>query len=155
MSDELKPCPFCGAVSSDVLHQDNHREGCFLRLYADNCEVWYSAVLAGETVAPAMPHRFDEQKEAWNARAAYTDEQFAIAVHNGEAWQVVRECHIRYHGGTVSEGGMEAEDWYYCDACGEELPKWAQDAWDEYESCGLEGAMPFRHCPECGAKVVA
>ncbi len=33
--------------------------------------------------------------EAWNARAAVTDEQFAVAVHDGEAWQKVRECEWR------------------------------------------------------------
>lgn len=138
MSDELKPCPFCGGEAE-------MREGSstkpYIRCKRCGCRTGSSR------------YRGNLAK-AWNARADVTDGQFATAVHDGEAWQRVRECHIRYHGGMVSEGGMEAEDWYYCDACGEELPKWAQDAWDEYATFDFEGAMPFRHCPECGARVV-
>lgn len=136
MSDELKPCPFCGAVGSDVLHQDNHREGCFLRLYADNCEVWYTAVLAGEEFAPPMPHKFDEQKEAWNARAAYTDEQFSLAVHDGRAWQVVRECRM-----SPARGGG-----WYCSECS----VWVAPG----PMANATEHLAPRYCPNCGAKVV-
>lgn len=154
MSDELKPCPFCGGEAKYWEYEDErdvfdpislgwvdtryfieHCVGC------DSCEI----VLVRSSK--------DEAVAAWNDRAA-ADEQFAMAAHDGRAWQVVRECHIRYHGGAVSEGGMEAEDWYYCDACGEELPEWAQELWSEYEFHDHEGAMPFRHCPNCGSKVV-
>ena len=137
MSDELKPCPFCGGENVT-----NEFDDPFYYVICGICGA--SSAFSDEEGAVRL----------WNTRAALTDEQFSLAVHDGEAWQRVQECHIRYHGGMVSEGGMEAEDWYYCDACGEELPKWAQDAWSEYADFDFEGAMPFRHCPECGAKVV-
>lgn len=129
--ESLKPCPFCGEVVETGF--------CGQR-------VMHDCVVLGGLIACFVA--------AWNARTAVTDEQFAMAVHDGRAWQVVRECHIRYHGGMVSEGGMEPDDRYYCDACGDELPKWAQDAWDEYATYDFDGAMPFRHCPSCGAKVI-
>lgn len=146
MGDELKPCPFCGGEARAFRCEES---GTF-DVQCQQCGA-----------IPFIGSRTSERKTmadviaAWNARAAVTDEQFSMAVHDGRVWQVVRECHIRYHGGMVSEGGMEAEDWYYCDSCGEELPKWAQDAWSEYADFDFEGAMPFRHCPNCGAKVVA
>lgn len=144
MSEELKPCPFCGGEAMAFRCEES---GTF-DVQCQQCGA-----------IPFIGSRTSEKKTmadviaAWNARAAVTDEQFSLAVHDGLVWQVVRECHIRYHGGMVSEGGMEAEDWYYCDACGEELPKWAQDAWDEYEACDFVGATPIRHCPNCGAKI--
>ena len=144
MGDELKPCPFCGGEAR--IHS---------KVLAEGFDSGYWAVCDECGKGDTLPHESEEKAAAaWNARAAVADEQFSLAVHDGEAWQRVQECHIRYHGGMVSEGGMEAEDWYYCDACGEELPKWAQDAWSEYADFDFEGAMPFRHCPECGAKVV-
>lgn len=144
MSDELKVCPFCGGDAR--IHS---------KVLAEGFDSGYWAVCDECGKGDTLPHESEEEAAAaWNDRAAVTDEQFALAVHDGRVWQVVRECHIRYHGGMVSEGGMEAEDWYYCDACGEELPKWAQDAWDEYEACDFVGATPIRHCPSCGAKVV-
>lgn len=163
MSDELKPCPHCGNGSLLVIAREasiqplpdvKMFEGMVL------CEECGGEIFLRHKTRSDTPDDIgagemrDALRERWNARAALTDEQFSLAVHDGEAWQRVQECHIRYHGGMVSEGGMEAEDWYYCDACGEELPKWAQDAWSEYADFDFEGAMPFRHCPECGAKVV-
>ncbi|WP_302384433.1 Lar family restriction alleviation protein [uncultured Adlercreutzia sp.] len=145
MSDDLKPCPFCGNGSLLVIAR---RASIYplpdVKVFEGSvlCEECGGAMLLRHKTRSDTPDDIgvgevrDVLRERWNARAQ-------------------RTCHIRYHGGTVSEGGMEAEDWYYCAACGEELPKWAQDAWDEYEFHDFEGAMPFRHCPECGAKIVS
>lgn len=163
MSDELNPCPHCGNESLLVIAR---RASVYplpdVKVFEGRvlCEECGGAMLLSHMTKDDTPDEIgvgelcEALREHWNARATVTDEQFAVAVHDGRAWQVVRECHIRYHGGAVSEGGMEAEDWYYCDACGDELPEWAQEAWNEYESHGFEGAMPFRHCPNCSAKVV-
>ncbi len=64
---------------------------------------------------------------AWNARAAVTDGQFAMAVHNGEAWQRVRTClkvpgkmHYGERRPKCSECGYGLGDsrWAYCPSCG-------------------------------------
>lgn len=130
MSDDLRRCPFCGGEakirSYRTFIDDFH--GIGTKFYVECGECSARRHLGERTEEEAIA--------AWNARAE-------------------RTCHIRYHGGAVSEGGMEAEDWFYCDACGEEIPGWAQDAWAEYSDNDFEGTMPFRHCPNCGAKVVA
>lgn len=73
---------------------------------------------------------------AWNARAAVTDEQFAIAVHDGEAWQRVRECR---------NIGCETGDDFKCSACGE--------AYNESDDMAMP-ASRIDWCFSCGAKVV-
>ena len=52
------------------------------------------------------------------------------------------------------DGGTECEGHYRCASCGDDLPRWAELAWDDYQAAHFEGEPPFRHCPNCGAKVM-
>lgn len=88
----------------------------------------------GYTTEEAMAKRM-----AALARCAITPEQFAMAVHDGRAWEPVRTCHITM-----------CDDWdddlpahyraYRCDACREVHSRYKHDY--------------FEFCPHCGAKVV-
>lgn len=86
MSDELKPCPFCGGEARAFRCEES---GTF-DVQCQRCGA-----------IPFIGSRTSEKKTmadviaAWNARTAVTDEQFAMAVHDGRAWQVVRECEWR------------------------------------------------------------
>ena len=129
MSDELKPCPFCGGKPTFVhATSEDIGNGYVCRTLAviscDHCMF----DMAGETDEDAAA--------AWNARAAVTDEQFALAVHDGRAWQRVRECHMV----PVSLYDEEGVDGIECDECG-----WS-DVHEWYDP------MPG-FCPNCGAKV--
>lgn len=73
---------------------------------------------------------------AWNARAAVTDEQFSLAVHDGRAWQVVRECRM-----SPARGGG-----WYCSECSVWVAPGPMANATEY--------LAPRYCPSCGAKVV-
>lgn len=75
---------------------------------------------------------------AWNARAAVDDEQFSRAVHDGRAWQVVRTCeNVLDHSPCAFE----------CSECGFSV-RTVTDGPADWQT-------PFwRHCPNCGAKVV-
>ncbi len=59
-----------------------------------------------------------------------------------------RTCSIEW-----IDGGIEWEGHYHCTSCGENLPRWADVAWDDYQAARFEGEPPFRHCPICGATV--
>lgn len=73
---------------------------------------------------------------AWNTRAAVTDEQFSLAVHDGRAWQVVRECR---------NVGEETDDDFKCSLCGE--------SYNESDDMAMP-ASRIDWCFSCGAKVV-
>ena len=73
--DELKRCPFCGAEGR-VSH------GTY------ESQPWWAHCTNGH----GFGRRFDTKEEAiaaWNRRAALTEEEFAIAVHDGRAWKAV------------------------------------------------------------------
>lgn len=147
MSDDLKPCPHCGNVShiTVTVWLANYPlpgvkvfEG---RLICEDCG---SAMLLNHVVDEETPNDIGKSNlrkalcNRWNARAAVTEEQFAVAVHNGEAWQKVRTCgqprgFIPYDSdsfGNMSFAGL------WCEHCDIELdPEW-------------------QFCPSCGAKVV-
>ena len=121
MSDELKPCPFCGGEAKAFYCEES---GTF-DVQCQQCGA-----------IPFIGSRTSERKTmadviaAWNARAAVTDGQFAMAVHNGEAWQRVRTC-------LKVPGKM-----HY----GERRPKGSE--------CGYGlGDSRWAYCPSCGAKV--
>ena len=128
MSDELKPCPW-----------EKPGERHDLEMVDVGALVWVRCA----TCMAAGPCEDSREKAtaAWNARAAVTDEQFAMAVHDGEVWQRVREC---------------------------EMIDLDNVRWDKYEGvadgarrCSLCGAIFIRngdvsrpnYCPNCGAKV--
>ena len=118
MSDELKPCPFCGGEARAFRCEESGT----LDVQCQQCGA-----------IPFIGSRTSEKKTmadviaAWNARAAVTDEQFAMAVHDGRAWQAVRECRITnvrdFHDGGRTfflscRHGERATRFNYCDICG-------------------------------------
>lgn len=127
MSDELKPCPLCGGPVLIHRRTDGQVDG----IVCDECLLTLEAV----DVYPEW-HTLDELVLRWNARAAVTDEQFSLAVHDGRAWQVVRECH---DAGTSS-------NFFRCSSCGCEIMR-CVDGWKPL----YMGEVNY--CPQCGAKV--
>lgn len=113
MSDELKPCPWCGEVVETGF--------CGQR-------VMHDCVVLGGLIACSVA--------AWNARAAVADEQFAMAVHGGLAWQAVRECRM-----SPARGGG-----WYCSECS----VWVAPG----PMANATEHLAPRYCPNCGAKVV-
>lgn len=128
MTDEPIPCPCCGGMRIETTGNINESNnlGRFGAVWCE-CGLHMTRKTLEEAIA------------AWNTRAAVTDGQFAMAVHNGEAWQKVRTCHNIYDGREFrcSECGMQ---WHLLDRAdfGEE---WAHVRNPAY-------------CPSCGAKVV-
>lgn len=128
--ESMKPCPFCGGEAKAFYCEES---GTF-DVQCQQCGA-----------IPFIGSRTSEKKTmadviaAWNARAAVTDEQFATAVHDGRAWQVVREC----RNANTREPRADAFDvggMFKCSECGE-----------SYRFTEL----PYPFCPFCGAKVVA
>lgn len=128
MSDELKRCPFCGGEAKAFFCEES---GTF-DVQCQQCGA-----------IPFIGSRTSEKKTmadvvaAWNARAAVTDEQFSLAVHDGRTWQEARECeNVLDHSPCAFE----------CSECGfsvRTVPEGPAD-WQ----------TPFwRYCPNCGAKV--
>lgn len=143
MSDELKPCPFCGSESAP------HVTDCIETMVCHNiaeCEdetlFWVTcSVLRGGCGAEAgyVRNRADAVA-AWNSRAAVTDEQFSLAVRDGRVWQKVRTCHMS----MCDEDDDDLPAYYRsykCDACGKTHARYKGDDYD--------------YCPRCGAKVMA
>lgn len=127
MSDDLRRCPFCGGEAKAFYCE---KSGTF-DVQCQQCGA-----------IPFIGSRTSEKKTmadviaAWNARAAVTDEQFSIAVHDGEAWQRVRECRMSHARG----GG------WYCSECG----VWVAPG----PMANATEHLAPRYCPNCGAKVV-
>lgn len=121
MSDKLKPCPFCGGEAE-------MREGSstkpYIRCKRCGCRTGSSR------------YRGNLAK-AWNDRADATDEQFAMAVHDGRVWYVVRECR---------NVGEETCDDFKCSLCGA--------SYNESDDMAMP-ASRIDWCFSCGAKVVA
>lgn len=129
MSDELKPCPCCGSThleTTENVNESNNLGRCGA--------VWCECGLH------MSARSLEEAMARWNARAAVTDEQFSLAVHDGEAWQRVRECHavLKSEPCYLPDDPPEVDEFYECSECGEVFPY------------GPEG-----YCPRCGAKVAA
>lgn len=123
----MKPCPLCGGEVRIYRRTDGQVDG----IVCDECLLTLEAV----DVYPEW-HTLDELVRRWNARAAVNDEQFAIAVHDGEAWQRVRECR---------NIGCETGDDFKCSACGE--------AYNESDDMAMPASrIDWRF--SCGAKVV-
>lgn len=138
MSEELKPCPFCGGSV--------HQQGVDNVIKCDACGVTIDIPLSDKQ-EEAFEHGlvFDNWDIAhvakfWNTRAAATDEQFAQAVHDGRAWEPARTCRI-----TMCDAGGDDLPAHYrayrCDACGEVHSRYKHDY--------------FEFCPNCGAKAVS
>lgn len=128
--ESMKPCPLCGGPVLIHRRTDGQVDG----IVCDECLLTLEAV----DVYPEW-HTLDELVLRWNARAAVTDEQFAMAVHDGEAWQVVRECR-NANTRELRADAFDVGDIFKCSECGE-----------SYRFTEL----PYPFCPFCGAKVVA
>lgn len=137
MSDELKPCPFCGNEVLAIMARrlatyepDNIKTVTGVAMCAD-CGAEMRVNL---TVRLDMPDDMAEEeirrelRERWNARAVVTDGQFSTAVHDGAVWQMVRECEWR----------SEHDDEDFVTECGAML------IW--------EPPAPL-YCPNCGGHV--
>lgn len=132
MSDELKPCPFCGGEAM---------------LFDAVGEMWACC----KTCLASSRMHSDPIKAAaaWNARAAVTDEQFSLAVHDGEAWQPVRECEmLEVQTGDKTDYWDAVEIIWHCQSCHEERAVYGFG-----EDGGVWAEKP-KFCPNCGAKVV-
>lgn len=133
--DYFKPCPHCKNASNIKLVE-----------YRPNCS---GAVVCGQCGARGPKAKNDHKRgwkekaaAAWNARAAVTDEQFTMAVHDGEAWQKVRTCqmvdleNVRWDDYAPVANGARR-----CSSCGKLFIR--------------NGDVPRpNYCPNCGAKVV-
>ena len=138
MSDELKVCPFCGGDAR--IHS---------KVLAEGFDSGYWAVCDECGKGDTLPHESEEEAEAaWNARAAVTDEQFAMAVHDGRVWQRVRECRVVGEWKRLSR--TQEVRACSCSECGHEF------------GVSRRNSKPFAYeapcelpnfCPNCGAKV--
>ena len=128
MSDELKPCPLCGGPVLIHRRTDGQVDG----IVCDECLLTLEAV----DVCPEW-HTLDELVLRWNARAECTC-RFTLE-EDREALAEKAAC---------GPGEFVTQDMpdllWTCSACGEQyrngldaLPRW------------------LKHCPNCGAKVVA
>lgn len=136
MTQHLEPCPMCG---KEVPYTTNLDDGEDVRWAEWSCPCGIQYYAESRIVDGHGNH--DEAAElaeligAWNTRAAATPEQFALAVHNGEAWVRQRTCRID----GVSGGGSCGSVTYRL-SCGHVLV--------------LAQGERFEFCSKCGAKVV-
>ena len=121
-SEELKPCPFCGGEAVAIATRPERGMVCCRK--------------CGASTDPDEEMTKDELLAAWNTRAAVTDEQFAMAVHDGRVWQVVRECHMEIQDCIDPEGNVFH---FVCSECRRDV----------------FGSVSIAYCSNCGAKVVA
>lgn len=125
MSNELKPCPCCGNTHLETtanVNESNNLGRCGA--------VWCECGLH------MSARSLEEAMARWNARAAVADEQLAMAVHDGRAWQAVRECKLEECGWDNGQCTWGCR----CTACG-----------DKFEHTS---GITWNFCPNCGAKVV-
>lgn len=141
MSDELKPCPFCG--NNPTLRECNGGWiiECEHHGWNENGEALRNETIAGDVDMCSWGSTESARAaliDAWNARAAVIDGQFSLAVHDGETWQKVRTCQMS----MCDEDDDDLPAYYRsykCDACGKTHARYKGDDYD--------------YCPRCGAKV--
>ena len=117
MSNELKPCPFCGVPENrDTTNFDHHKDGCYLKLIELNIHIAYKNSIYGTNF-----NRIPEAcvLEAWNTRAERTchdveadDEQFFRCSQCG--CEVM--LHVEVH--TSTWNALWAGELNYCPNCG-------------------------------------
>lgn len=190
MSDELKPCPFCGGEAKEkgartnlsglICETDGATQesvakavGCCKQTIAA-LEMHPVTTVREKTIRAVAgyfgvstdyltgrsksftPHvactkcgAMAKTAELWNARSAVTDGQFATAVHDGEAWQAVRECEmIEMPTGEKAAYSDTDEVIWHCRFCHAERAVYA------FGEDGDVRAEQPKYCPSCGAKVV-
>ena len=87
------------------------------------------------TVGPLFggTHADEKAASAWNARAAVTDEQFAMAVHDGRAWCPSRTCRMEHDGCDMGLVHL-----WRCSECGGLTMTPFEDAPDYCRACGAK-----------------
>ena len=141
MNDELKPCPFCGGEANlrptfDVVGWTTDDEAVEVRSYVYECNNPECPAIVQTNTCPTEK----EAAFAWNTRIAATDEQFSMAMHDGEAWVKNRTC----------RDVGDSEQFFRCNQCGCEvmLHEAVGDSTWNALYCG-----ELRFCPNCGAEV--
>lgn len=68
MSNDLKPCPFCGSkrVRSNLYGRECDEDNYGHYVYCENCAA-KGPIITGEEVEPGE-NRWDKAREAWNRR---------------------------------------------------------------------------------------
>lgn len=133
MSNELKPCQFCGVPESDeTVNFDHHKDDCYLKMTLNSV---YKAVW-----------RFASEIQ----RAGFFDDELYTPAQIHEAWntRAERTCEIaRVETGEPAEYDCDEVLWH-CESCHEEVAIYA------YNENGDTWADKPAFCPDCGAKVV-
>lgn len=140
MSDELKPCPWCGNEPTLREYEGGWIIECEHHGWHESGEeAPRDETIAGDVDMCSWGSTESAKAAliaAWNARAAVTDEQFSLAVRDGREWQVVRECR---------NVGEETDDDFKCSLCGE--------SYNESDDMAMP-ASRIDWCFSCGARVV-
>jgi len=114
-----------------------------------------------QEVAKKLRAKYHERhSEGWlevqdlNFQALNENEDLMSCLPNGDMFKVLADlidptCRIVYVDESYSTPDAgRVDEWHYeCSRCCHELN---DEEMDEFEG----GALPFRHCPDCGARVV-
>lgn len=118
MTNELKPCPFCGVPESeDTVNFDHHADGCYLKMGLSNVVVTAANALIDTKLEP----RFSTEQlyKAWNTRAERTVkvvEQVSTGYH-------LEDDEVRLSCGHIVNGRLPRTIPTYCDTCGAKVVK--------------------------------
>lgn len=134
--ESLKPCPFCGCEAKAWEYEDEQDvfDPISLGWVDTRCVTWHCVGCESCEIVISRLSK-DDAIAAWNARAAVTDEQFAVAVHDGQVWQAARECR---------NVGEETCDDFKCSLCGA--------SYNESDDMAMPASL-IDWCFSCGAKV--
>lgn len=116
MSDELKPCPFCGGVHVEIVNQGSRPDDPHV-VQCDDCDASASGMSVGEAIA------------AWNRRAERTC-QIVVSVDRNPAsygGMVHRcsSCRKALPGSLFRNGWIKLD---YCPRCGARVTEMVRDA---------------------------
>lgn len=133
MTSKLEPCPLCASEVRSFIGLDPVEDVRCIEVECD-CGLEFlaeSRIYVGDRHDEAA--EVAELEAKWNTRAAVTPEQFALAVHDGEAWARVRTCEM-----TLYAKPANLKHWL-CSEC---------------DRLTMTISAKPEHCAWCGAKVV-
>lgn len=134
MSNELKPCPFCGSQYTQVRYMGlKHYPSAFENGYRGECCDCGAITRALETETGAA--------NAWNTRADVEQGAVSMTEENmaEHGWVRERTCGLICHEVELPDGLKEKGVEMCVYECGE---------------CGERMFSDYNYCPNCGAKVV-